>query len=173
MDMQSNQRASYIVGLALFLALLAAACGAEPTSTPTPTVLPTPIATQTPLQELVGRFFGMAIGLKEGQHAQVILGSLPSDFNLPLPEGTIVVGSVASNIRPQQLRHIFLDVPLEPQETLEFFREPMAPLGQPARKLTSYEAGRRLWYCPQACVPPPASHSRCFQAGPVLPRCSS
>ena len=127
--MKSNKAAMYIVGLALFLVLMAAACGAEPTSTPTPTVLPTPIATQTPLQELVGRFFGTAIGLEEGQQAQVILGALPPDFKLPLPEGTRVVGSVGSNIRARQLSHVFLDVPLEPQKTLEFFRDALAQAG--------------------------------------------
>ena len=95
--MQINQSARYIVGLALFLVLLAIACGAEPTSTPTATVLPTPIATPTPLQELVGRFFGTAIGLEKGQQAQVILGALPPDFKLPLPEGTRV-GSLRVSI---------------------------------------------------------------------------
>ena len=126
---KSNQRAMYIVGLALFLALVAAACAAEPTSTPTPTVLPTPIATATPLQELVGRFFGTAIGLEDRQRAQIILESLPADFNLPLPEGTRVVGSLVSNGRVQQLSHIFLDVPLEPQKAMEFFRNALAQAG--------------------------------------------
>ncbi len=119
----------YIGGLALFLVLLAAACGAEPTSTPTPTVLPTPIATPMPLQDLVGRFFGGIYGLEQGERAQIILGSLPPDFNLPLPEGTRVVGSLASDGRAQQLSHIFLDVPLEPQKALEFFRDALAQAG--------------------------------------------
>ncbi len=118
-----------MVGLALFLVLFAAACAAEPTSTPTPTVLPTPIATPTPLQELVGRFFGAAFGLEQGQRAQIILESLPADFNLPLPEGTKVVGSVASDVPARQVRHIFLDVPLEPQKALEFFRDALAQAG--------------------------------------------
>jgi len=132
--MQSNQRARYIVGLTLFLALLAAACGAETTSTPRATALPTPIATPTPLQELVGRFFGTAIGLEQGARAQVILGSLPPDFNLHLPEGTRVVGSVASDFRAQQLRHIFMDVPLDPQNALEFFRDALAQAGWEPQK---------------------------------------
>ena len=140
--MQSKQKTMYIVGLALFLVLLATACAAEPTSTPTatvlptptPTVLPTPIATPTPLQELVGRFFGTAIGLEQGQRVQITLGSLPLDFDLPLPEGTRVVGSVASDGRAQQLRHIFLDVPLEPQKSLEFFRDALAQAGWEPRR---------------------------------------
>ena len=131
---KSNRRATYIFGLALFLVLLATACGAEPTSTPTPTVPPTPIAAPTPLQELVGRFFGTVMGSEQGQRAQVILGSLPPDLNLPLPEGTRVVGSVFSDGRAQHLRHIFVDVPLEPQKALEFFRDALAQAGWEPQK---------------------------------------
>ena len=149
---KSNQRAMYFVGLALFLVLLATACGAESTSTPTATVLPTPIATPTPLQELVGRFFGTAIGLEQGQRAQVILESLPPDFNLPLPEGTRVVGSVASDARARQLRHIFLDVPLEPQKALEFFRDALAQAGWEPQKpfdeqLSNFVSDSLVIYC--------------------------
>ncbi len=150
--MKSNQKAMYIVGLALFLVLLATACAAEPTSTPTPTVLPTPIATPTPLQDLVGRLFGTLLGLEQGQRAQIILGSLPADFNLPLPEGTKVVGSVASGVPARQVRHIFLDVPLEPQKALEFFQDALAQSGWEIQEpfdeqLTSFVSGDLIIFC--------------------------
>ncbi|MCH8282426.1 MAG: hypothetical protein IIC96_17305 [Chloroflexi bacterium] len=110
------------------------------------------MATQTPLQELVGRFFGTAIGLEQGQRAQVILGALPSEFNLPLPEGTTVVGSIASGVGAPQSRHIFLDVPLEPQETLEFFRDALAQSGWEPRRpfdqqVSNFLSDGRVIYC--------------------------
>ena len=39
------------------------------------------------------------------------------------------MGSVASGVRARQLRHIFLDVPLEPQQALDFFRDALAQAG--------------------------------------------
>ena len=176
--MRSSLRAMSIVGLALFLVLLATACAAEPTSrptatvlpTPTPTVLPTPIATPTPLQELVGRFFGAAFGLEQGLRAQIILGSLPPDFNLPLPEGTRAVGSVAADGRGVQLRHIFLDVPLEPQKTLEFFRDALAQAGWEPQKpfdeqLRNFVSDDLVIYCKDGAEGFRGLHSAPYEEG--------
>ena len=178
--MQINQRARYIVGLALFLVLLATACAAEPTSTPTPTVLPTPTATQTPvptpiatptpLQDLVGRLFEGLWGLEQGQQAQIILGSLPPDFNLPLPEGTKVVGSVASGVPARQVRHIFLDVPLEPQKVLEFFQDALARAGWELQEpfdeqLTSFVSGDLIIFCNERAEGFRILHSAPYEEG--------
>ena len=44
------------------------------------------------------------------------------------------MGSVASGVRARQQSHIFLDVPLEPQKTLEFFRDALAQSGWEPRR---------------------------------------
>ncbi len=139
---QSNQRAMYIVGLALFLDLLAAACAAEPTSTPKPTASPTLTTTSTPLQELVGRLF-----LSEparDQRTQITLGSLPPDLSFPVPEGTRVVGSLPFG--GGSVRIVSLDIPLDPEKTLEFFRDALAQNGWEIQgsldsQLHSFESG--------------------------------
>ena len=44
------------------------------------------------------------------------------------------MGSLAADVRAQQTRHIFLDVPLEPQKALEFFRDALPQAGWEPQK---------------------------------------
>ena len=145
---KSNQRAMCIVGLALFLVLLATACVAGPTSTPTPMVSSTLTTASTPLQELVGRLF--SFGSARAIWTQITLGSLPADFSFPVPEGTRVVGSVAFG--DGSVRMVSLDIPLDPKKTLEFFRDELAQDGWKPQEsfdsqLRSYEGGGTAVFC--------------------------
>ena len=135
----------YILGLALFLVMLATACAAEPTSRPTPTVSPTLTTASTSLQELVGRLFSS--GSARDQRAQITLGSLPPEFSFPVPEGTRVVGSLAFG--GGSVRIVSLDIPLDPEKTLEFFRDALAQNGWETQgsfdsQLDSFESGDSL-----------------------------
>ena len=106
--------------------------GPEPTPTPAPVPIP---EDKEGLEELLGRIFESGRG-----QVRILPEALPSGFDIPLPPGARVVGSLVFAKEDSAAREtaIMLDVAMKPREVEEFFQEELA------------EAG---WYSPQRFLP--------------------
>jgi hypothetical protein len=75
------------------------------------------------------------------QEPQLLPGQLPANFplELPLPEGSRIVGSV---VRSPDVAEIVLDVPLAPEQVLAFYRERLSAAGwQPPEEQEGHRPG--------------------------------
>ena len=106
----------FILGI---LTLLAMGC----TSSPTPTAMPvpTPITESARLEQFVKRLLSpstMGPGVPTIAEPQILLGELPPDFDVPVPEGADVLGSLVQSDRSFQA---ILDLPMDQGESGEFY----------------------------------------------------
>jgi hypothetical protein len=83
-------------------------------------------AKEPSLEELAARLLETTYLDGELKEVQLLPGELPQELpvDLPLPEGTRIVGS---KIQEDMGIDIVLDVPLTPDEAIEFYRQALAP----------------------------------------------
>lgn len=76
---------------------------------------------ETLLQELVIRFATSPWNLQT-HDLRLLVGKIPEDlfFELPLPEGSFILGSLLQDATQGQ---IALDTPLSPEQTIKFYRK--------------------------------------------------
>ena len=106
----------------LALMLVVAGCAAPPAPSPSPAPPPSPVSPDTELNRLVKRYLaspGAPYGAPE-----ILVCQLPSDLpiDIPIPEDAEVVGSIVRSDKYTNIQ-IILDVPWEPEEVLEFYRD--------------------------------------------------
>lgn len=111
------------------VAMIAVACNAA-ASAPTPTAEP---PDDSELLRLVERIFSPAGPYGDQDRATVLVGDLPPDFDIQLPEGTDVIGSVINENRSQ----IVLDLPGIPQDSFADLTRILADGGWENRDLPS------------------------------------
>ena len=75
-----------------------------------------------------------------GQQGQIIIGALPDDleFDLPLPEGAQVIGSLAPVGAPMVSVQIYFDAPQSAADVIAFYEEALPESGD-WRSVTAYQ----------------------------------
>lgn len=91
------------------------------------------------LRAFLERFLMPIYATGGGQQGQVIIGALPDDleFDLPLPEGAQVIGSLAPAGAPLVSVNIYFDAPQPAEEVIAFYEETMPESGW--RSVTAYQ----------------------------------
>ncbi len=89
---------------------------------------PTPEENMTQLRTLALRLLARPFNIQEEPQPQLLAGKLPDPlpFNLPLPDGVHIVGSLINS--PEEIQ-ILLDVDQSPTEIIAFYTEQMQAAG--------------------------------------------
>lgn len=123
----------FLKGLALLmvplaLMLVVAGCAAPPGLPPSPGPPPSPISPDTELNRLVKRYLTYP-GTPYGE-LEILVGELPSGLpvDVPIPEDAEVIGSIVRSDKYKSIQ-IMLDVPQQPDEIIEFYRDCLTEKG--------------------------------------------
>ncbi|MCH7745587.1 MAG: hypothetical protein IIC84_05890 [Chloroflexi bacterium] len=111
---------------ALSIAALACNAAAAP-STDSPIPVP---SDDSDLLRLVERIFS---GPNFTESSSILPGQLPPDFDLPLPEGSEVVGSVIMTMLDGSAMQVLLDAPGEPEAVFSSWTDALAAKGWQSR----------------------------------------